>query len=78
MCRSCRFEKCVDAGMNPSAIQADVKSSDGDILKKEIMMKQRSSYEGLGSPPVGISRKKAERKLKISRFCQASKIKSMR
>lgn len=52
MCRSCRFEKCVEAGMNPSAIQADVKSSDGEILKKEIMMKQRSSVEGLGSPQI--------------------------
>lgn len=52
MCRSCRFEKCVEAGMNPSAIQADVKSSDGEKLKKEIMMMQKSSVETLNSPQV--------------------------
>uniref|UniRef100_A0A1I7TP35 Nuclear receptor n=1 Tax=Caenorhabditis tropicalis TaxID=1561998 RepID=A0A1I7TP35_9PELO len=52
MCRSCRFEKCVEAGMNPSAIQAEVKSTDGEILKKEIMMKQKTSVEGLGTPQI--------------------------
>lgn len=52
MCRSCRFEKCVEAGMNPSAIQADVKSSDGEILKKEILMKQKTSVEGLSTPQI--------------------------
>ncbi|CAI2353939.1 unnamed protein product [Caenorhabditis sp. 36 PRJEB53466] len=42
MCRACRFESCVEAGMNPSAIQAEVKSSDGEELKKEIMMKRQT------------------------------------
>ncbi|EGT39204.1 hypothetical protein CAEBREN_29725 [Caenorhabditis brenneri] len=52
MCRSCRFEKCVEAGMNPSAIQAEVKTTDGEMLKKEIMLKQRSSTETLCTPQI--------------------------
>ncbi|PIC26381.1 hypothetical protein B9Z55_018969 [Caenorhabditis nigoni] len=55
MCRSCRFEQCVEAGMNPSAIQADVKSSDGEILKNEILRKQKGSVDGLSSPKVLLS-----------------------
>nr|O01929.1 RecName: Full=Nuclear hormone receptor family member nhr-153 [Caenorhabditis elegans] len=39
VCRACRFEKCVQAGMNPMAIQAEAKTDEGEELKKLIAKK---------------------------------------
>ncbi|KAF1751636.1 hypothetical protein GCK72_018190 [Caenorhabditis remanei] len=39
VCRACRFEKCVQAGMNPLAIQAEAKTDEGEELKKLIAKK---------------------------------------
>uniref|UniRef100_A0A1I7TP34 Nuclear receptor n=1 Tax=Caenorhabditis tropicalis TaxID=1561998 RepID=A0A1I7TP34_9PELO len=39
VCRACRFERCVQAGMNPLAIQAEAKTDEGEELKKLIAKK---------------------------------------
>lgn len=42
VCRACRFEKCVAAGMNPMAIQAEVTSYEGEQLRKRIAASRES------------------------------------
>uniref|UniRef100_A0A8R1DJB7 Nuclear receptor domain-containing protein n=1 Tax=Caenorhabditis japonica TaxID=281687 RepID=A0A8R1DJB7_CAEJA len=42
VCQACRFEKCVQAGMNPMAIQAEVKTDEGEELRKQIAKKRET------------------------------------
>ncbi|CAI5452075.1 unnamed protein product [Caenorhabditis angaria] len=41
ICRRCRFDKCVESGMNPLAIQAEVKSEKGKEMQVEIAKNNR-------------------------------------
>ncbi|CAI2353938.1 unnamed protein product [Caenorhabditis sp. 36 PRJEB53466] len=45
VCRACRFEKCVQAGMNPMAIQAEMKSEEGEELRKKIAKKRENGEQ---------------------------------
>lgn len=42
MCKACRFTRCVEVGMDPTAIRAAVKTAEGKFLLDEISRRQKS------------------------------------
>lgn len=42
MCKACRFGRCVEVGMDPTAIRASVKTTEGRFLLEEVSRKQKT------------------------------------
>lgn len=42
MCKACRFTRCVEVGMDPTAIRAAVKTAEGKFLLDEVSRRQKS------------------------------------
>ncbi|CAO4379246.1 unnamed protein product [Caenorhabditis nigoni] len=42
MCKACRFNRCIEVGMDPTAIRAAVKTEEGRYLLDEICRRQRN------------------------------------
>ncbi|CAB3398528.1 unnamed protein product [Caenorhabditis bovis] len=45
ICQSCRFDRCVEAGMNPRAVQAEIKNDEGRELIREVIARQKHKQE---------------------------------
>ncbi|KAF1751633.1 hypothetical protein GCK72_018187 [Caenorhabditis remanei] len=49
MCKACRFARCVEVGMDPTAIRAAVKTTEGKYLLDEVTRRQRTLGEEVKS-----------------------------